>query len=119
MGGTPLGDWGEAVAARHLEQTGWVILERKFRAGRKEIDLVARRGGVVAFVEVKTRGDGSLTHPLEAIDRRKQDDVREVAEAWIRQNGGTEHTFRFDAVAVRRVRDGLPEVEHLEEAWGY
>ncbi|MQA90046.1 MAG: YraN family protein [Gemmatimonas sp.] len=119
MDQTPLGDWGERVAARHLENDGWTILHRRFRAGRQEIDLIAKRGEVVAFVEVKTRSTRSFGHPFDAIDGRKQADVRKAAEAWIRHNGRDGLTFRFDAMAVRKGESGAVEVEHLQDAWGY
>jgi Holliday junction resolvase-like predicted endonuclease len=78
VSGKPLGDRGEELASRHLESRGWIIVSRNFRMGRKEIDLVARRGEVVAFVEVKTRAGTGYGHPLEAItwkdsaERRKR-----------------------------------------------
>jgi uncharacterized protein (TIGR00252 family) len=87
MSGKPLGDRGEALAARHLAQAGWRILDRNFRVGRKEIDLVARRGEVVAFVEVKTRAGLGFGHPLEAITWRKRREIQQVAAAWIDRHG--------------------------------
>jgi putative endonuclease len=72
VSGKPLGDRGEALAARFLERAGWTILVRNFRMGHKEIDLVARRGEVVAFVEVKTRAGTGFGHPLEAITWKKR-----------------------------------------------
>lgn len=72
MSGKPLGDRGEEIAARFLERAGWRIVNRNFRLGHKEIDLVAARDGVVAFVEVKTRSGGGFGHPLEAVTWRKR-----------------------------------------------
>ncbi|HET6762539.1 MAG TPA: YraN family protein, partial [Longimicrobiaceae bacterium] len=62
-----LGDRGEEMAARYLAAGGWTVVSRNYRRGRKEIALVARRGEVVAFVEVKTRAGLGYGHPLEAI----------------------------------------------------
>ena len=117
MSGKPLGDRGEAVAARLLERTGWTILDRNFRMGRKEIDLVARRGEVVAFVEVKTRTGPGFGHPLEAITWRKRREIQQVAAAWIDRHAPLPVTYRFDAVSVLLRAGGLPEVEHVQDAW--
>ncbi|MEX2581767.1 MAG: YraN family protein [Gemmatimonadota bacterium] len=114
----PLGDWGERSAAQYLERRGWTILDRKFRAGRKEIDLVARRGEVVAFVEVKTRVALGYGHPFESIGPRKRRQIASTAQAWIDRFGDGDSIFRFDAVAVTRSATGGPEIEHLEDAWG-
>ena len=78
MANKPLGDRGEQLAADHLVRAGWTVLHRNFRLGKKEIDLVARRGEVVAFVEVKTRGGRGYGHPLEAITWKK----RRGQESW-------------------------------------
>ncbi len=117
MATRPLGNWGEALAAEELERRGWQVVARNFRAGRKEIDLVARRDGVVAFVEVKTRSDHRYGHPFESIDERKQRQVAGVAEAWLARYGDPAEVCRFDAVAVTARGGRGPAVEYLENAW--
>jgi putative endonuclease len=117
MANKPLGDRGEQLAAEHLARAGWIVLHRNFRLGHKEIDLVARRGEVVAFVEVKTRAGRGYGHPLEAITPRKQREIYAVAESWIEQFGADGDVYRFDAVAVLVLGGGEPLVEHLEDAW--
>ena len=116
MANKPLGDRGEELAARHLARAGWTVTHRNFRLGHKEIDLVARRGEVVAFVEVKTRAGLGYGHPLEAITAKKRREIQQVAGAWIERFGRPDDVYRFDAVAVL-VRGGEPEVEHVEDAW--
>lgn len=92
------------------------ILDRNWRTGRRELDLVARDGEVVAFVEVKTRGPGPAA-PLEAIGRAKRRDLRLAAEAWIHSHPGVGREFRFDAVGVRLLPGEPPEVEHVPAAF--
>lgn len=118
MSGKPLGDRGEALAAQFLEGGGWRILGRNFRVGRKEVDLVARRGEVVAFIEVKTRSGDVFGHPLEAITARKRREIEQVANTWIQRYGEADDAYRFDAVAVVISPGSAPEIEHLEDAWG-
>lgn len=112
-----LGDRGEELAARFLQRAGWTILERNFRMGRKEIDLIARRGEVVAFVEVKTRTGLGYGHPLEAITWKKRREIQQVAAAWIDRKGRPGDLYRFDAIAVQVRGGGPPQVEHVEDAW--
>jgi putative endonuclease len=112
-----LGLRGEDIAARYLEDAGWSVLARNWRFGHKEIDLIARRGRTVAFVEVKTRARLRWGHPLCAIDFRKRAEIERVARVWLERHGRPEDEFRFDAVAVHRRDDGLLEVEHVADAW--
>lgn len=113
----------EELAARHLEARGWRILARNVRAGRKEVDLVARRGDVVAFVEVKGRRGRGFGHPLESITWKKRREIAEVARAWLREASlPAGVTVRFDAVAVTVAGAGARArvehvVEHVEDAW--
>lgn len=106
----------EALAAAYLERSGWRILDRNWRFHHKEIDLVAERGGVVAFVEVRARRDAGLAHPLETITAAKRRDLAIAARGWIATRGGPYQGFRFDAVAVTRGA-GTTTVEHVEDAW--
>jgi putative endonuclease len=113
-----VGRRGEALAATILQDNGWTILERNFRLGHKEIDLVARRDRIVAFIEVKSRTAGGLGHPLEAITRAKRDEIRRVASAWVARHGRRSDLYRFDAIAIVYQSGGAPPlVEHLEDAW--
>jgi putative endonuclease len=117
MANKPLGDRGEEIAAAHLAANGWRIVHRKYRMGHREIDLVARRGEVVAFVEVKTRGGRGYGHPLEAITWKKRREIQAVAAAWVKDHGRTGDVYRFDAVGILILGGGPPQVEHVEDAW--
>lgn len=109
---------GEELAARHLAGTGWKVLDRNYRSGSKELDLVVRRGRILAFVEVKTRRSSDFGHPLESITRRKRMELEACARAWLRERRPPPGFLRrFDAVAVRLGEDGSVTVEHVEDAW--
>jgi putative endonuclease len=111
------GGAGERLAAEHLEKHGWTILERNFRFGHGEVDLIARRGRIVAFVEVKVRTGAEFGHPLEAIGLAKQREIRRVADYWIAHRGDPLDLYRFDAVAIT-THGGNQLIEHVEDAWG-
>jgi len=113
----PLGDRGERLAAEHLERAGWTILARNFRLGHREVDLVARRAEVVAFVEVKTRAGMGYGHPLEAITALKRREIQRVAQVWVERHGREGDVYRYDAVAVLIEAGGEPVIDHVEDAW--
>ncbi|MEX2611007.1 MAG: YraN family protein [Gemmatimonadota bacterium] len=107
----------EDAAAAHLEAAGWGIVARNVRWRRKEIDIVARRGGVVAFVEVKARAGEGFGGPLAAITWRKRREIALVARWWIAEHGRPGERYRFDAVAVHARPDSGLLVEHHPGAW--
>lgn len=117
MSGRRVGERGERLGAAFLERAGWRILDRNFRVGHGEIDLVARCGEVVAFVEVKTRSGDGFGHPLESITYRKRVEIGRVAASWIMRFGTPGSVYRFDALAVSVRRGRPPRVEHLADAW--
>ncbi len=109
----------EAAAARHLVREGWTLLGRNVRVGRGELDLIARRGGVLAFVEVKARRTTRFGAPEDAVDGRKRRKVGRLAELWLAVRpwalrGVSE--VRFDVVAVDATASP-PAVRHLEGAF--
>jgi putative endonuclease len=111
------GLWGERVAIAYLTSCGWLIEAHRFRWGRHDLDLVARRGPLVAFVEVKTRGSGGFGAAVESVGARKQRTLARAAESWRLRHGRREDVYRFDVIAVRVERGGQYRVEHTADAW--
>ncbi len=109
---------GEDEAVGYLKARGWSILGRNVRAGRGEVDVVAMRGAVLAFIEVKCRRDLEFGHPLEAITVFKQREIARVARRWLEGRSLPPGTIlRFDAVAVQWPEGGVPRVTHVPDAW--
>jgi putative endonuclease len=108
-----LGKRGEEIAAQHLQAAGLVIVDRNWRCSQGEIDLVARDGGELVFVEVKARSSTAFGHPLEAITVTKLARLRRLAAAWCDAHPGNHDHIRIDAVAVIVPTAGPVEVEHL------
>ena len=101
-----------------LSRTGWSILERGYRLGRSEIDLIARRGGLIAFVEVKTRSGHGWGTPEEAVTVSKRREIETVARDYLVRHARGWTDVRFDVVSIvtgpgRR----LIRCDHLEDAW--
>ena len=95
-----LGRQGETRAALYYRLRGWRILGRNVREGDSEIDLVARRGDIVAFVEVKTRSAGSMGEPWEAVDPEKRSRVMRGATRFVRRHRLAGARIRFDVISI-------------------
>jgi len=117
-----LGEKGERIAEGWLAGQGWKIVERRFRSGHRDIDLVVEQdtgeGGsrIVAFVEVKTRVSAGFGGPLGAVDWRKQRELVKAARDWMSRFHRPGDVYRFDVVGVLFGRD-RPEVVHVENAF--
>ncbi len=110
-----LGQAGEQAAVDMLVAKGYSIVERNWRCGRMEIDIVAQRGMRLAIVEVKTRTSADFADPVEAVDRRKQLRMARAAQAYVEQRR-LPHELQFDIVAVTATPGGL-HTEHVEDAF--
>jgi putative endonuclease len=95
-----LGDDAEALIASHLASQGFAILGRNVRVGRLEIDLIARRGSTVIFVEVRARSNDRIAAPFESIDRMKIARVRRAAALWLGAAKLGPIDARFDVASV-------------------
>jgi putative endonuclease len=111
-----LGRRGEELARRFLKKWGYKILEANYRGLLGEIDLVARDGECLVFVEVKTRSTVAYGHPLESINPRKQRQLSKVAGEYLAAHGGAEQFCRFDAVSVLLAGDE-PRIEVVKNAF--
>ena len=113
-----LGVDGEMAALEFLLDKGYRILEHRFRVGRWEVDLIAERDGVVAFVEVKTRSGLAYGRPAEAVTPRKQHELIKVAKVWEDRNRRRDSATRFDVIEVLQSRNGgVVVMRHIEDAF--
>ena len=101
---------GEDLAAAWYESRGYRVLDRNWRIRQGEIDLVVAAGGTVVFCEVKLRSSKRFGSGAEAVDRRKQRQVRNLALAWLQQSERRYPTVRFDVVSI----DGGDNIEVIE-----
>jgi putative endonuclease len=95
-----IGQWGETMAASYLEEQGCEILDRNVRTPYGELDLVARQGEQIVFVEVKARRGTSFGMPEAAVDRRKQAHLLASAQHYLQSNEALPTDWRVDVVAI-------------------
>ena len=110
-----LGELGERVAERWMRRLGWRVLYRRFRSGRRDVDLVMEREGVVAFVEVKTRRGDDFGGPVAAVGWRKQRELSRSALVWVDRHGREGEEYRFDVVGVCGSKPSL----RFRGSWGW
>ncbi len=112
-----LGADGEARAAAHLLARGYRIAARNVRAGGVEMDLIARRGRVIAFVEVKTRRSRAFGAPEESVDARKRARLVRGAAAWLREHPANAASVLFDVIVCEIDAQKGWRLLHLEGAF--
>lgn len=106
-----LGRKGERMARRYLKRQGWKIVEKNYKCPFGEVDIVANKGGVTAFIEVKTRSDDGYGAPSQAVDVRRQSRYIRAAKYYF-IGRPMDCTLRFDVIEVCR-----GEVNHIENAF--
>lgn len=112
------GDQGEEAAAQYLEKRGCRILERQFRTKTGEIDIIAEEGGVLLFVEVKTRRPTRFGVPAQAVGYTKQRRIFRTAFLYMQKYGMEERASRFDVIEVLVAGESYA-VRHYENAFEF
>ena len=110
-----LGKEGEDRAVAFLKKKGYRILEKNYRTVFGEIDIIAKDGDVVVFIEVKTRADGAFGYPFEAVTQRKREKIRKVALSFLKKLK-REPPARFDVLSIR-LEGGEKKIEHIRDAF--
>ena len=107
---------GEQAAVEYLRQNGFMIVERNYRIGRSEVDIIATRYDELHFVEVKTRKADGLSHPFESITPSKRAKVIKTAQFYLMRYPSKLQP-RFDAAAVFTKDGELQKIEYIENAF--
>ena len=111
------GSLGEDLVAAHLERKGFEIVARNAKVGRLELDVIAKRGSMLVFCEVRTRRVDSFLDPIATIDRHKVQRIRSSAVMWLRAQGVYAEELRFYAASVVLDAPGEPRIEYYEAAF--
>ena len=112
------GLWGELYSSRYLRDRGYKILTGNYRCRVGEIDLIAQKGGIVCFVEVKSRSENHIFSPMEAVDVHKRNRIIGAAQNYLRYTG-TELPSRFDVIEIILGKNyELKSVNHIKDAFG-
>jgi putative endonuclease len=109
------GTQGEDIAIDFLRRKGYIILDRNWRSGHKEIDIVARKDDTVVFVEVKARANAFYGNPEDAVTRRKMHLLVLAADAYLRYNA-IDLEVRFDVITIIGTSE-KPYIRHYEHAF--
>ena len=113
-----LGQFGERLAAAHLESKGYSILARNFRTPDGEVDIIAQKDGCLVFVEVRTRRGDAMGTAVESLTPLKGARISAVAGAYCEANAGSPEERRIDVIAVDLTPQGrLLRLEHIENAF--
>jgi putative endonuclease len=112
-----LGERGEALAVRELERRGYEIIHRRYRCERGEIDIVARDGGTLVFVEVKAREDDEKGRAVEAVTPQKIRQIVRVAIDYLARHHIVDTQCRFDVVAIDHASAEAPEIAVFANAF--
>ncbi len=113
-----LGREGERFAERYLKKKGYRILAINYRCALGEIDIIARDGEEIVFVEVKTRRGNTFFSPEDAVNWKKQNRIKRLALLYLKSNKLHDVPVRFDVIGLR-LKEGQYVVEHIKDAFGF
>lgn len=113
---TGLGKKGEELAVSYLKSKGFKILEKNLRSRFGEIDIIAKDHGTLVFIEVKTRTSEAFGLPIQGINEKKQERLRQLAMRYIAEKELIDKEVRFDVLGILQT-DKITKIEHIPNAF--
>jgi putative endonuclease len=115
-----VGEWGENQAVTFLKKNGFQILGRNVRPNRRdEIDIIAKKGETLVFVEVKTRNREDFGRPVRAVDKNKRHALNRAAAAYLKRAKYPNLFYRFDVIEVLGQPEDTATIRHLENVFSF
>ena len=110
-----LGKWGEDLAVAYLQGKDYTIIERDWKSGRRDIDIIAKdESGTIVFVEVKTRRNRVFGEPENAIDYKKMQSLQQAINHYIKYRR-INSEVRFDIISIIGTIGSEPEINHIKD----
>lgn len=107
-----LGKWGEDLAADYLRDKGYVIIDRDWKSGHHDLDIVAKEDETLVIVEVKTRRNRLFGNPEEAIDYKKRQSLQSAINHYVKSHH-IGNSVRFDIISIVGNIGDKPEIDHI------
>ena len=115
----PFGQQGEQLAAQYLRARGYCVLAANWHCRVGEIDIIARQGSMLVFVEVRTRHAVQTDTALESISDRKRARLIRAVHVYLAEHGLEEAVWRLDVIAIAVPSNGTPILEHYPDAFDW
>ena len=109
-----LGKWGETLAAEFVEKQGYEILERDWKSGHHDLDIIARDEDTLVIIEVKTRRNRLFGDPEEAIDYKKRLSLQSAINHYVKSHR-IKIPVRFDVISIVGMIGSTPEIDHIKD----
>lgn len=114
-----LGKQGEMSAAKYLKDKGYTVVTQNYRCTYGEVDIIAKDGETIVFVEVKTRSSKAFGTPLAAVDYRKQQQISKTAFAYIEEQRLGDLDARFDVISIIKKKGTQVQIDHIIDAFDF
>ena len=108
-----LGKWGEDLAAGYLQRKGYTIIERDWKSGKRDLDIIAQDGNVIVFVEVKTRRNRLYGEPEESVDYHKLQNLQQAISHYVKFKH-IHQEIRFDIISIVGTVGTDPDIQHIQ-----
>jgi putative endonuclease len=108
-----LGKWGEALAAEYVEKQGYEILERDWKSGHHDLDIIAKDEDTLVIIEVKTRRNRLFGDPEEAIDYKKRLSLQSAINHYVKSHH-INAPVRFDVISIVGTVGSTPDIDHIK-----
>lgn len=112
-----LGARGEAMACNFLVKKGYQIVEKNYRCRLGEMDVIAKKGNRLSFIEIKSRSGHQFGEPQDAVDARKQAKLMKIASWYLKEKKLGDTPVSFDVIAVMWKKSDIPEIRLIEHAF--
>ena len=111
-----LGHLGEKIALKKIKGLGYKLIAKNYRCVLGEIDLIARDGDSLVFIEIKTRKGASIGYAKEAVDQKKMKQISKAALTYMKENDCYDAKSRFDVIAIN-IKGNKKEIEVIKNAF--
>ena len=111
------GNEAENLACDYLIKEGWEILDRNYYSGHSEVDIIAKDGIFIVFLEVKMRSGTKFGQPVEHVTEAKVEHVFKAAKAWAIEHALQDTPMRFDVIGILHQKGKPPLINHIPDAF--